>query len=115
MTVSGMKSTVIDLDAMRAARDEAEGSTVTIMLGGQGYEVPREIPFAVLQRARDNDLDGALAALMGNDEAARFMASPALRVQDIAAMLEAIIADSTGSSLGESSGSSTSSRRTTKR
>lgn len=43
---------MIDLDAARAARKEANGEGPVVRFGGQDYELPAELPFAVLEAMR---------------------------------------------------------------
>lgn len=96
----------INLDALRAARAEAADATITISLGGQRFNAPRELPYAVLRKVRADDLDGALVSLLGQEQADRLMDTEGLTLQDINAMLEGIVGASTGAPLGEPSGSS---------
>lgn len=62
----------VDLDAARAARAEANGERPTVTFGGKTYELPIEMPFAIvesvgeLQKAQD-DQDGiAVAGILAN-------------------------------------------------
>ena len=49
----------VNLDAARAARSEAQGEHPTVTLGGQVFELPVELPFAVVEMV--GELAGAAA------------------------------------------------------
>lgn len=55
---------MIDLDKKRAARREAKGAGPEVKLGGKTYELPSELPFAVIE---------ALDELQGENPAASAM------------------------------------------
>jgi hypothetical protein len=65
----------IDLDAMRAARAEANGHSITIRFGGETFEVPPalEWPYDVLTYIEASDFAGAMQAAMGTDDWSRFV------------------------------------------
>lgn len=60
----------VDLDAARVARAEANGKSPTIMFGGKTFDLPPEMPFAIVESVGEltkaqEDGDGfATAALL---------------------------------------------------
>lgn len=54
---------VIDLDAARAARAEAQGEKPTIVFGGETWTLPAELPWAVAEAATAGDGAAALKAI----------------------------------------------------
>jgi hypothetical protein len=102
------KSADINLDALRAARAEAAGEFITVVFNGKSFTVKRELPYSVLRKVKGDDLDGALADLLGAERAEELLDSPELTLQDVNALLEGIVTATTGKSLGEASGSSAS-------
>lgn len=104
--MSGMTSTVIDLDALRAARAEATAEPITLTFAGDTYTVAPDIRYSVLRKMQRNDLDGALVDLLGPDQADRLLNHPDLTMADVTVMLERIITQATGTTAGEASGSS---------
>lgn len=107
-TALDAKAPDINLDALRAARAEAAGEFITIEFAGEQFTVRRELPYSVLRKVQRNDLDGALADVLGQERADSLLDNPALTLQDVNALLEGIVEASTGKSLGEASGSSAS-------
>ncbi|MEU9702808.1 hypothetical protein [Streptomyces sp. NPDC047981] len=91
-----------DVNAARAQRLEAHGRTWSFELDGESYTLPTELSRATakaLRRLDDNDVDGLLALLMGEEQFARFEEHD-LTMQDVAAILEAY-GKETGLGLGE--------------
>ncbi|WP_175409947.1 hypothetical protein [Streptomyces sp. TRM64462] len=91
-----------DLNAARAQRLEALGRTWTFQLDDETYELPTELTRATARALReldDNDVDGLLKLLMGEQQFARFERHE-VTMQDIAALLEAY-GKETGLGLGE--------------
>lgn len=64
---------LLDLDAGRAARREAEGRPLVVKLRGQVFELPPEIPMEVLAPLRL--LDGSVALLATTDDPQRMFAN----------------------------------------
>lgn len=110
MTRAGLdvKSPDINLDALRAARAEAAGEYITVEFNGEQFTVKRELPYSVLRKVKRDDLDGALADVLGAERAEALLENSDLSLQDVNALLEGIVQASTGKSLGEASGSSAS-------
>ncbi|WP_030678237.1 hypothetical protein [Streptomyces sp. NRRL B-1347] len=91
-----------NVNAARAQRLEALGRTWAFELDGDTFELPTELTRAVAHQLRaldDNDVDGLLALLLGEQQFARF-ARHETTMQDIAAILEAY-GKETGLGLGE--------------
>lgn len=82
---------VIDLDAARIARAEAQGEAPVIRFGGQDWTLPSELPWAVAEAAAANDGPAALAAirlLLGSQWAEFSKLNPSL--SDVAVLLEGV-------------------------
>lgn len=95
-----------DVNAARAQRLEATGEHWEFELDGEVFTLPIEMPREVVKTLASldpSDLDGLLAALLGDEQFKRF-SQHATSVQDIQALLEAYGRD-TGMSVGESSAS----------
>ncbi|MFH8614395.1 hypothetical protein ACH4E8_04850 [Streptomyces sp. NPDC017979] len=91
-----------DVNAARAQRLEARGRTWSFDLDGETFTLPTELSRATakaLRKLDDNDVDGLLALLMGEEQFARFEEYD-LSMQDVAAVLEAY-GKETGLGLGE--------------
>ncbi|MEU5973618.1 hypothetical protein [Streptomyces sp. NPDC047315] len=91
-----------DVNAARAQRLEARGRTWSFDLDGETFTLPTELSRATakaLRKLDDNDVDGLLALLMGDEQFARFEEYE-LSMQDVAAVLEAY-GKETGLGLGE--------------
>ncbi|MEU9603014.1 hypothetical protein [Streptomyces sp. NPDC048057] len=91
-----------DVNAARAQRLEARGRTWSFDLDGEAFTLPTELSRATakaLRKLDDNDVDGLLALLMGEEQFARFEEYD-LSMQDVAAVLEAY-GKETGLGLGE--------------
>ncbi|MGW1779099.1 hypothetical protein ACWCQQ_08150 [Streptomyces sp. NPDC002143] len=91
-----------DVNAARAQRLEALGRTWSFELDGESYTLPTELTRATAKALReldDNDVDGLLGLLMGEQQFARFEQHE-ITMQDIAAILEAY-GKETGLGLGE--------------
>lgn len=81
-------SRVIDLDGARAARQETE--PVTLKFGGKEFELPGELPFLFAEYSRQERLDDAMKALLGEDQAREFFAlNPS--IEDLTSFTEAIV------------------------
>lgn len=81
---------VFDLDAIKAARAEAEKVAPVVKFGGIEFTLPVELPFAIAEATTGeiNDLKIALASLLGEQYNIFTSLSPS--VQDINAFFEAI-------------------------
>ncbi|MER5539687.1 hypothetical protein [Streptomyces mirabilis] len=91
-----------DVNAARAQRLEALGREWTFELDGDSFELPTELTRATARELRDlddNDVDGLLRLLLGEQQFARFEKLD-VTMQDIAAILEAY-GKETGLGLGE--------------
>ncbi|WP_406296171.1 hypothetical protein OG948_12280 [Embleya sp. NBC_00888] len=91
-----------DVDAARAQRLEAHGRQWRFEVGDSEYTLPTELPrrqLKALQALDDNDIDGLLALLLGEEQYARF-ADEDVTMQDVAAILGAYGSE-TGMGLGE--------------
>ncbi|BBJ46460.1 hypothetical protein GCM10017744_096360 [Streptomyces antimycoticus] len=91
-----------NVNAARAQRLEALGLTWDFEVDGETFSLPTEIPRRsahTLAELKDNDLDGLLALLMGEESYQR-LCQHEVSVQDIAAILEAYGQD-TGLGVGE--------------
>ncbi|MFF2127263.1 hypothetical protein ACFVW1_18025 [Streptomyces olivochromogenes] len=91
-----------DVNAARAQRLEALGREWTFELDGDSFKLPTELTRATARELRDlddNDVDGLLRLLLGEQQFARFEKLD-VTMQDIAAILEAY-GKETGLGLGE--------------
>ncbi|MBP8535048.1 hypothetical protein [Streptomyces sp. MK37H] len=91
-----------NVNAARAQRLEALGLTWDFEVDGETFSLPTEIPRRsahALAELKDNDLDGLLALLMGEESYQR-LCQHEVSVLDIAAILEAYGQD-TGLGVGE--------------
>lgn len=91
-----------DVNAARAQRMEALGRSWSFNLDDDTFELPTELsrPTAkALRSLDDNDVDGLLKLLLGEEQFARFEQYE-ITMQDIAAILEAY-GKETGLGLGE--------------
>ncbi|MFD9408552.1 hypothetical protein ACFWBN_16265 [Streptomyces sp. NPDC059989] len=91
-----------DVNAARAQRQEALGRAWSFELDGETYTLPTELSRATakgLRKLDDNDVDGLLRLLLGEQQFARFEEHD-ITMQDIAALLEAY-GKETGLGLGE--------------
>jgi len=91
-----------NVNAARAQRQEALGRAWTFELDDETFELPTELPRATARSLRsldDNDVDGLLRLLLGDEQYARFEQHE-LTMQDVAAVLEAY-GKETGLGLGE--------------
>jgi hypothetical protein len=100
----------VDLDARRkAVAAEAKGEPVTVVLDGETFTLPSELPLSFAYYITTMDLMKACAVLVGKDNAERFLDAGPTN-EDFEAIVEAY-----GLDLGEASGSPKSSASTTKR
>ncbi|MGW7611370.1 hypothetical protein ACWGKW_29745 [Streptomyces sp. NPDC054766] len=91
-----------DVNAARAQRLEALGREWTFELDGDSFELPTELTRTTARKLRDlddNDVDGLLRLLLGEQQFARFEGHD-VTMQDIAAILETY-GKETGLGLGE--------------
>lgn len=103
----------IDLDKARAARAEAQGETHDLVFNGETFSLPAELPYDWAEASALGNLRVAFAALLGDEEAARFFeAAPTLK--DLEEMNDGIGALYGIGDAGERSASRSSSRRTSK-
>lgn len=57
----------LDLDAARAARDEARGERHHLKLGGEQFELPTELPWDYFEILDTGDMKVALGMLLNGD------------------------------------------------
>ncbi|MER5970263.1 hypothetical protein ACFYYR_24520 [Streptomyces sp. NPDC001922] len=91
-----------DVNAARAQRLEALGRAWTFQLDDDTFELPTELTRQTARNLRDlddNDVDGLLQLLLGEQQFARFNRHE-VTMQDIGAILEAY-GKETGLGLGE--------------
>ncbi|MEU0298814.1 hypothetical protein ABZ252_04975 [Streptomyces sp. NPDC006175] len=91
-----------DVNAARAQRMEALGRSWSFDLDDDTFELPTELGRTTARSLRsldDNDVDGLLKLLLGEEQFARFEQHD-VTMQDIAAILEAY-GKETGLGLGE--------------
>ncbi|MCP3760140.1 hypothetical protein [Streptomyces sp. TBY4] len=91
-----------DVNAARAQRLEALGRSWSFDLDGETFTLPTELgrgTAKALRKLDDNDVDGLLGLLMGQEQFERFERHD-VTMQDIAAVLEAY-GKETGLGLGE--------------
>ncbi|MFJ3701261.1 MULTISPECIES: hypothetical protein [Streptomyces] len=91
-----------DVNAARAQRMEALGRSWAFDLDDDTFELPTELGRTTAKALRsldDNDVDGLLKLLLGEEQFARFEQHD-ITMQDIAAILEAY-GKETGLGLGE--------------
>lgn len=94
--------TRFDVNAARAQRLEALGRTWSFDLDDDTFTLPTELSRSTaraLRRLDDNDVDGLLKLLLGDQQFTRFERHD-VTMQDIAAILEAY-GKETGMGLGE--------------
>ncbi|AUI61246.1 hypothetical protein [Amycolatopsis sp. BJA-103] len=94
--------TRFSINAARAQRLEADGADWEFELDDEVFRLPREFPRAMakqLSQIDDNDIDGLLEVLLGEEQYKRFN-THTVTVQDVAALLEAY-GKETGLPLGE--------------
>ena len=94
--------TAFDVNAARAQRLEALGRDWSFNLDGDRFTLPTELTRTTARKLRDlddNDVDGLLRLLLGEEQFARFERHD-VTMQDIAAILEAY-GKETGLGLGE--------------
>lgn len=103
-------SRVIDLDARRkAVAGEAKKEPMTVRLNGETFTLPAEMPLAFAYYLQNMELLKAARSLVGEKDAERFLdANPS--AEDLEAIVEGY-----GISLGEASGSPSSSTSTGKK
>jgi hypothetical protein len=96
----------LDLDAMRAAKAEVLGDPPHVTIGGELYEFPPDLPFAVAEAAAsDPNPRLILAKLLGEEQAASFFAND-LYMSEVLKLVEWLLEDAYGTSLGELGASS---------
>ncbi|MFE2166691.1 hypothetical protein ACFXB3_16765 [Streptomyces sp. NPDC059447] len=91
-----------DVNAARAQRQEALGRSWSFELDDETYTLPTELSRAAaksLRKLDDNDVDGLLRILLGEEQFGRFEQHD-VTMQDVAAILEAYGKES-GLGLGE--------------
>ncbi|MTE19506.1 hypothetical protein F0L17_10285 [Streptomyces sp. TRM43335] len=94
--------TTFDVNAARAQRREAQGRAWTFTIDGDTFEMPGELSRRTARALReldDNDIDGLLRLLLGEEQFDRFDRHD-VSMQDVAAILEAY-GKATGLGLGE--------------
>ncbi|NGO71144.1 hypothetical protein [Streptomyces boncukensis] len=91
-----------DVNAARAQRQEALGRTWSFSLDSDTFEMPSELSRRTAHELRaldDNDIDGLLRLLLGEQQFERFNRHD-VSMQDVAAILDAY-GKETGLGLGE--------------
>lgn len=83
-----VSSRVINLDEARAARQESD--PVELVLGGQKFNLPPELPFRFAELAGESKLQEALIVLLGEEQADEFFAQQP-STDDLAVFSEAIV------------------------
>lgn len=94
--------TTFDVNAARAQRLEALGRAWTFTIDGDTFEMPGELSrrtAGALRELDDNDIDGLLRLLLGEEQFERFDRHD-VSMQDVAAILEEY-GKATGLGLGE--------------
>ncbi|MFD1828586.1 MULTISPECIES: hypothetical protein [Streptomyces] len=94
--------TAFDVNAARAQRLEALGRAWTFTIDGDTFEMPGELSrrtAGALRELDDNDIDGLLRLLLGEEQFERFDRHD-VSMQDVAAILEEY-GKATGLGLGE--------------
>ena len=84
-------SRIIDLDAARAARAEAQAEAPIIKFGGTEYKLPVELPWSIVEAASSqntNDIVGAVKSLLGEQWAA--FEATGVSVADMTTLIENI-------------------------
>jgi hypothetical protein len=84
-------SRLIDLDAARAARAEAQGEVPTVRFGGVDWKLPAELPWALAEAAasgRTEDAMGAVKSLLGEQWPEFVKLNPT--IEDVRILLEGI-------------------------
>lgn len=87
-------------------RAEFEADAHKVTVDGKVYAAPAKCPLIVMQFVKQDDLDGAIGALLGTE------AIPALAPIVTEGSFTAMLTDLYGADVGESSASSSSSKRT---
>lgn len=80
-----------NVNAARETRQKTTGGTWPFNLDGRRYTFPTELPretAKALRKLDDNDVEGLLCLLLGDDQY-RYFEQHDLTMQDIAALLEA--------------------------
>ena len=94
---------LIDLDAARLARGEAEKKPHQLKLNGETFELPPELPAMYAIHASRRNLASAVLALMGQEQAAKFWALEPSD-DDCSALVDGVVA-TYGGTKGESNAS----------
>lgn len=80
---------VIDLDKQRAARAELAADPPVIVLGGEEFSLPPEMPLTFLDEAQRGNFVVALRELLGEEPAAKLLAM-GFSLKDFTALFEEI-------------------------
>lgn len=105
-------SEVFDLDALASETTDDEGEPFPFRFGGESYELPPQFPMLALAAISAGELGDGLRILLGNDQWQRMLhAKATFNEKMLKALLEQYSAH-VGSSLGESSASTGSSKST---
>lgn len=98
-----MSARHLDLDARRAARWEGAGEVPQVVLGGETFDLPVEMPLVFLEALGEMDVGRAVRALVGEEHVERFLGTGPT-VEDLLELRELY-----GIDMGESQASSASS------
>jgi hypothetical protein len=83
-----------DVNTARTQRQQKQGATWDFTIDGERFHLPVELPRATAAALRgldDNDVDGLVKLLLGEEQFARFEEHE-VTMQDVAAVLEAYAA-----------------------
>lgn len=105
---------IIDLDQAKLARAEARGDTRNeVVFGGRSFKLPPELPYDFAEFVSEGKYREGLAVLMDGDSQEFFETKPTL--EDLEEFTTSLVKMYTGRAEGESSASSGSSRKTTRK
>lgn len=112
----GLVRRLIDIDARRAQRAEAQAELTTVLLGGEEFDFPvvNDWPVAILDLLRNGDLIGAIRLLLDEGDLTRFLATRPT-MADLSDLFEGLGSNAGIGGLGNSRGSRTSSTRARKK
>lgn len=101
----------VDLDAARAARDEARGDNPTVTLGGRDYKLTPELYVDAMAAWRENRTDDFVRLVLADPTEADDFLEHRMTWTDLADVVAAFSAGDPGESSASSSSSKTGGRR----